>query len=183
MRRESSVFFLPHAVSEESMKRWHILTAIALAGLMLSWPARAEQSAPFDDAFVEARSALVRTIGQASELVIVGTVVTVGPPPPAWSGRLRARQAVALKVERVLKGFAPEPTVTVYEPVVSNSRLAATTPAPGLSSKIFRPGNLLIIFARKGEPPETFDGVDENVGAFPSSPRNDIATQFALGLR
>lgn len=159
-----------------------ITLLIILVALCASCTAIVPRAARFDDPFIDARHTLVRMIGQEAELVFVGTVISVGPPPPAWSGKMRARQAVAFGVERVLKGLVPGPTVTVYEPVVANSRLAASTVEPGLSPTLFRSGNRLIVFARKGIPPETFDGTDENVGVIPSSPQNDVATEFALGL-
>ena len=92
---------------------------------------------------------------------------------------MRARQAVAFTVEEVLKGTVSEPTVTVYEPLVKASRLAAATAGPGASPILFGTGNRVIVFARRAAD-GTLDGVDENVGVIPFSPANLAAVKSLL---
>jgi hypothetical protein len=156
--------------------------AILLAAALPSYAAQS-RTLHFDDPALDARHALVRSVGQQADLVFVGTITAVGPPAHAWSGKMRTRQAVAFAVERVLKGFAAEPTVTVDEPVVSSSRLAAGTAAPSLSPTLFRVGARVIVFAQYGVTPELLDGADENVGVIPSSRQNTLAVEESLGLQ
>jgi hypothetical protein len=163
------------------MRRYiRLLLALCLSGILLDCYGAGAQTIEFDDPFLDAHVDLVRQVARESELVFVGKVVLVGPAPSAWSGRMRARQAVAISVDRVLKGFAPEPTITIYEPVVADSRLAAIGRAPALSQTLFATGNNLIVFARRAMTPEMFDGPDENVGVVPSTAANVRAIRKVL---
>lgn len=134
----------------------------------------------FEDQFIEDRRAVVKAMSQSADFVFVGTVVTVGAPPVAWSGKMVARQPVVFQVERVLKGFAPAPAITVFEPVVEASRLAANSTEPELSPTVFQVGNRLIVFANKADALDSFDGIDENVGVIPSTQANDTAIDFVF---
>jgi hypothetical protein len=53
---------------------------------------------------------------------VVARSVRVGPPPPSWTGELRAAQSLELEIEDVLCGRAEARTVVLDVPVVRDSR-------------------------------------------------------------
>lgn len=79
-----------------------------------------------------------------ANIIMVGEIVEVGPPPAFWSGLFAAYQDVRYKVIDVFKGTLPTKEVLVAHPVVHNS-VTADKSHPGLSPALFSVGNRLII--------------------------------------
>lgn len=158
----------------------HFVTAVVCStvfGLLLCW--NGPVVAAFDDPAVQSRQALVAQVAREAQVVLIGTVVAVGPPPGIWSGRMAVRQSVVLQVSSVLKGYAPGPNVTVNIPVVAKSRLADST-QPALSPAIFKIGAILIVLANLDETRQMLDGLDENISAIGASPNNQAAIAALL---
>lgn len=81
------------------------------------------------------------------DLIIVGIVEAVGPPPAAWGGQLGAYQEVIYRVERAIAGQAPDRLVAIRHAVVRDSPLAEPGDAPGLSAGLFARGSRLVVMA------------------------------------
>lgn len=116
---------------------------------------------------VKFASRLVEAV-TAADLVFRGTVQSVGDPPAVRSGRIRAVQTVTYRVERVLLGDAAVGTsIQVAHVVVSGSANAE----PGenrLSTRRFRPGNVLLVVARTRD--GGYTDIDESYGTLEDSP-------------
>ena len=97
-------------------------------------------------------------------VLFVGTVVSVGPAPGAWSGTLVMQQRVTYTVGRVLNGpVEPGQQVTVAHVLVAGSA-TADTDTPRLDPQLFAVGRELLVAATPGDP---LTAIDETVGAQP----------------
>lgn len=103
-----------------------------------------------------------------ADLIVVARVVSVGPPPPAWSGIFAAWQRVDYQIVRWLKKRKEDQTaqsIAVWHPVVFGSPIADPT-APRLRESVFRPGAELIIFVRVVD--ARYEVFDERLGVLPN---------------
>ena len=82
---------------------------------------------------------------EAREVIFVGTVQSVGPPPARWSGPLATYQEVRYRVDETISGEPLGPLLSVIHPVVRDSATAAPGEVPGLSSSLFHCGATLLI--------------------------------------
>ena len=130
----------------------------------------------FDDSDANRDVAMIRALAQRADVVFVGTVLEVGAPPRATSGRVRHEQVVRYRVDSVLKGFFNETEVAVEHLLVANSRHADGT---ALDSNIFAPGRSLIVLVRRVNT-FFFQDVNENWGTIPHSAQNEVALLFAM---
>ena len=101
------------------------------------------------------------------ELIFVGTVERVGPPPAQWSGPLASYQEVRYIVDETIKGDPLGSRLAVIHPVVRDSPTAEPGGVPGLSSRLFRLGARLLVmgFEQSGG---RCRAPSEHFGAIPS---------------
>jgi hypothetical protein len=85
--------------------------------------------------------------GERRDLIFVGVVEAIGPPPGVWGGRLGAYQEVVYRVERTIAGQAPVRLIAIRHAVVQDSPLAEPGDAPGLSAHLFARGSQLVVMA------------------------------------
>lgn len=85
---------------------------------------------------------------RAADLVLVGEVVAIGPPPSSWSGRIAQFQAVTYRIMRTLKSAAPLPTdgVTLHHPIVHGLR-GVQKDAPAIDARLLPVGARVILLA------------------------------------
>lgn len=117
-----------------------------------------------------APDATIRDSVRAADLIVIGSVTAIGPPPPAWSGMFAAWQRVDYRVVRWLKraaDAAPAQAISVFHPVVSGAPTADPT-APRLRQSVFYPGAELILFLRRAD--GRLEVFDEHRGALPNEP-------------
>ena len=112
-----------------------------------------------------------------SDLVVVATVISLGDPPPAWSGFAAAFQRATYSVDRTLKGAPLTGTVEVRHPIVHGSTSSDPT-KPALNAAIFTPGlKVILVLNRVG------DGLvcaHESTGAAPWSEALEQALSAGL---
>src|SRR5215467_7470729 len=99
---------------------------VRAACLSVSVALSAVAQVSFQDPFLnKGQKRLTSNLRQA-DLIFVGTVIHVGPPPKFKSGRFMALQEVRYKVDEVLKGALPGGTgaLKVQHVVVGGSRTA-----------------------------------------------------------
>jgi hypothetical protein len=106
--------------------------------------------------------------GDRNDLIFVGVVAAIGPPPREWGGQQGAFQEVVYRVERTIAGVIPDPLVSIRHAVVRESPLAQPGDAPGLSARLFTPGSRLVVMAVR-EAPGTWLAPSEHFGAMPHS--------------
>lgn len=106
--------------------------------------------------------------GQACEVIFVGAVESVGPPPAHWSGPLAAYQEVRYRVDQTIKGPVVGPRLVVIHPVVRDSPTAEPGDVPGLSSRLFSCGATLLVMGA-GHPGGLCHATSEHFGAMPYS--------------
>ena len=85
--------------------------------------------------------------GERRELIFVGTVEAVGPPPTVWSGPAAAYQEVRYRVDEAIRGDAEAGPILVLHAVVRNSPTAEPGDVPSLSSWLFGPGARVVVVA------------------------------------
>ena len=79
------------------------------------------------------------------ELIFVGTIESVGPPPSHWSGPRAAYQEVRYRVDQTIKGEPIGPQMVAIHPVVRDSPTAEPGNVPGLSCRLFQCGATLLV--------------------------------------
>lgn len=144
---------------------------IPLSGIVLD---------PQNGARMQDADAKIRRNTHAADMILVGKVKSVGPPPGAWSGAFAAWQSVDYQVIRLLKKSEkglPLQAIVVFHMVVSGSK-TANTAAPRLRESLFRPGAELILFVR--EKNSRYEVFDENLGVLPNDPRALEKVEHAL---
>ena len=111
----------------------------------------------------------LRSVAAESDVIFIGTAMSLGKAPAAWSGFGSAFQTVNYKVEKLLKGQFAQPEISVYHIVVADSLTADHGDTPRLSPALFAAQAKLIVSAQK-----TQDGIwkslSEDQGALPASP-------------
>jgi hypothetical protein len=130
----------------------------------------------FEDLSVNKGSEKIEASIKKADLIFVGKVSSIGPPPRLRSGGFMATQATQYEVEEVLKGTMStrRHEIEIQHIVISGSSTGDPSPeANRLSSRIFASGNRLIIFATKK--PSMWLGFDENYQVIPTNDSN-IAT-------
>jgi len=135
----------------------------------------------FQDPFLNKGQKRLASNLRRADLVFVGTVVHVGPPPKFRSGRFMALQEVRYKVEDVLKGALPGGTgaLKVQHVVVGGSRTADPSPeANRLSPIVFAPGSRLVVVASRQS--SMWLGSDEDYGVIPATDLNLVAIKELL---
>jgi len=145
-----------------------VLTATFLASLPLS------SGAPQKEHKMDFQ--LIERLTQQADAIAVGTVKSLGSPPPAWSGVFAAYQPVHYHVVKWLRKPAPgneRDGITVFHPVVAKSR-TADPDHPKLLESLFHPGAELILLLRVKD--SRFETFDENYGVI----QNDAKTQEAV---
>ncbi|HSE41654.1 MAG TPA: hypothetical protein VLH08_12905 [Acidobacteriota bacterium] len=110
----------------------------------------------------------LQRITQESDLIFVGTVIEVGPPPKDWSGYMSSYQTVRYKIEQILKGQYDAPEISIEHIVVHGSKTAEPGETPKLSTAIFYPGASLIVSAGRPDVNRWTSG-NEVIGAVPNS--------------
>jgi hypothetical protein len=113
----------------------------------------------------------IRENARIADAIVIGRVITVGPPPPAWSGMFAAWQRVDYQPLIWLK--KPEQvdlpqSITAYHLVVSGAPTADPT-APRLRNSIFYRGAELVLFVRVVD--SRYEVFDEHLGALPNDPK------------
>ncbi len=96
--------------------------------------------------------------------VWLGTVVSVGPAPKNFSGRVASYQSVTYAVKRTLKGAETTGEVTVLHLVVKSSATAEPGDVPSLSKKHFKVGAELVVIAEKNDAQQWLC-MDESIGS------------------
>jgi hypothetical protein len=81
------------------------------------------------------------------EWIFVGTVESVGPAPPRWSGPIASYQEVRYLVDETIRGDAMGGRLAVLHAVVRDSPTAEPGDVPGLSSQLFGSGARLVVMA------------------------------------
>lgn len=103
-----------------------------------------------------------------SELIFVGAVERLGPPPPHWSGYYASHQQVWYRVDETIKGAVAERELVVSHLVVKNSPTADPDGAVGLSRRLFADGARLLVMARAATEGQC-SSPSERFGAMPLS--------------
>ncbi len=80
-----------------------------------------------------------------SDLILVGKVLKVGPPPLRWSGYILASQKVKYQKLEVLQGEYLEEQIEVYHDINMASK-DVDLEKVCLLENIFKEGNILILF-------------------------------------
>ena len=124
----------------------------------------------FDDDLLNKNSFRIKANAKVADLIFVGTITTLGPPPRREP--LKAIQTVTYALDHTVKGSPSGSLVNVAHRVVSGSRHADPT-AGQLSETMFAPGRTLIVFVKKGN--SAFEDFDENLGTIPYSRSNEKA--------
>lgn len=83
-----------------------------------------------------------------ADLIVLGEVVEVGPPPGFWSGQFPAAQALRYKVTEVLKGELAVNKLDIQIFVVQNDPLSDRE-KPMLSPRIFSKGKVHVLFLKR----------------------------------
>jgi len=146
-----------------------MFTSIAMVVLSALIPLDRPESAEMPRSLSDPMKAALSENYRKAELVLVGRVVRIGPPPPAWSGSYAAFQEVRYRLLRTLKGnlASDAEEFAVAHPVVAQST-TADAPKPGLSRLLFaRDAELVLFLHRSGSHLEAFD---ENLGAVAATP-------------
>jgi hypothetical protein len=131
---------------------------------------KAAVPAPRNDPVMPHSAATIQQNARAADSVVIGKVLSIGPPPPAWSGMFAAWQQVDYRVLDWLK--KPETRdlpqrISAYHLVVSGAPTADPA-APRLRASIFHPGAELILFLR--EAGSRYEVFDEYLGVLPNEP-------------
>ena len=135
----------------------------------------------FQDPFLNKGQKRLTSNLRRADLIFVGTVVHVGPPPKFRSGGFMALQEVRYKVENVLKGVLPAGTaeLDIQHVVVGGSRTADASPeANRLSPTVFAPGSHRVVIARRES--SMWLGSDEDYGVIAASDSNLTAIKQLL---
>lgn len=106
--------------------------------------------------------------GERRDLIFVGIVEAIGPPPRVWGGPLGAFQEVVYRVERTITGPVTDRHVAIRHAVVRDSPLAEPGEAPGLSTTHFAPGSRLVVMAVRDAAGPWY-APSEQFGAMPHS--------------
>ena len=106
--------------------------------------------------------------GERRDLIFVGIVEGIGPPPRTWSGLLNSYQEVVYRVEQPITGLAPARLIVVRHAVVRGSPTAEPGDAPGLAASLFAPGARLVVMAVRDMLGPWF-APSEHFGAMPHS--------------
>jgi hypothetical protein len=106
--------------------------------------------------------------GERRDLIFVGIVEGIGPPPRTWSGLLCSYQEVVYRVEQTITGLAPAQRIAVRHAVVRGSPTAEPGDAPCLSASLFGPGTRLVVMAVRDMFGPWF-APSEHFGAMPHS--------------
>ena len=114
-----------------------------------------------------------------SDIVMIGSVISIGEPPDGWSGFANSYQMVTYKVEKVLKGNYKEPEISILHIVVSGSLTAQEGETSSLSSELFAPKSKLIVCAQKTDSGD-WKSLAENYGALPATPEWTKKIEAAL---
>jgi hypothetical protein len=89
-----------------------------------------------------------------SNLIFIGKVSGMDAASGVWSGIFQVTQRVSYDVLGVLVGDNSAGSVDIHHLVVDQTRSASTDPAViGLSEKLFRTGNILLVFAQTSPDP------------------------------
>ena len=110
----------------------------------------------------------LRSVAIESDIILTGSVLSIGKPPNGWSGYGSTFQAVTYKVEKILKGQYSQPEITIHHIVVSESLTAQEGDEPGLSPDLFAINNKLIVSAQKA-PGDIWKSLSEDQGALPAT--------------
>ena len=145
----------------------------------------------FQDPFLNEGQKRLTSNLKLADLVFVGTVVHVGPPPKFKSGGFMALQEVRYKVDEVLKGQEPELSpccgvlfaktsgLGVQHVVVGGSRTADPSPeANRLSPSLFAVGSRLVVIAKRES--SMWLGSDEDYGVIAATDSNVAAIKELL---
>ena len=103
-----------------------------------------------------------------SEVIFVGTVQGVSPPPRYWSGPLASYQEVRYRVDETITGDIPGPELVVVHAVVSHSPTAEPGDIPSLSTRLFGQGARLLVMGIVDSRGRCF-AASEHFGAMPYS--------------
>ena len=132
---------------------------------------------PLDDKEIE-------RLTERSEVVVIAEVAKLEPAmmPGQWSGLISSRQFVQYEVREVLKGEVSDAKIRVGFMLLQNS-LTADENWPQLSPKLFRKGNVHVLFLKRDRKSRAadeqrtpwlkwlaYDSVDSDYGAVTSSP-------------
>ncbi len=88
------------------------------------------------------------TLLREAEIIFVGEIVEMGPPPAGYSGVYAFHQVVTYKLARVLKGTELQSNIRVAYPILGNQKHEEKG-RPGLSRDYFRLGRQFIVFANR----------------------------------
>jgi hypothetical protein len=117
-----------------------------------------------------------------ANLIAVGTVQALGPPPGMWSGLVAAYQEVTYRPVTYLKVVPPWlprwDRLEVLHPVVALSR-TADPEHPRLRADLFHPGAELVLFLRDEN--GRWAAMEENYGAVPLTPEVEGLLAKTLG--
>jgi hypothetical protein len=103
-----------------------------------------------------------------SDIVFIGSVISLGKPPNGWSGYGNSYQTVNYKVEKILKGTYTKPEISILHVVVFASLTAQEGDTSALSPELFALQSKLIVSARKTNDGE-WKSLAENFGALPAT--------------
>ena len=106
-----------------------------------------------------------------SDLILLGKVLKIGPPPLRWSGYILASQKVKYKILEVLKGKYLKKQLEVGHDINMASKDVDLEKA-SLLENTFKEGNILILFLK----------FDKDYGHYWPSDRTLIATQENIDL-
>lgn len=121
------------------------LVSILLASILLVSVVAKTRNRPAREDETEHLTWLVRN----ADLIFVGRIFNVGPPPDRWGGYVfPVYQSIDYEIEEILKGETECKGIRTQHPVVRGSP-QADLQKPQLHPDIFKQDNRLIVFAKK----------------------------------
>ncbi len=115
-----------------------------------------------------------------SDLIFIGKLTKLEPPPGVWSGFYKVTQKATYEVKKVLSGTSPGSTVEVNHLVIDQSKTASTDPKIiGLSTNLFQTRAELMVFAKSTN--GAFEGIDAEDDVAKFTPALETQVMNALG--
>jgi len=156
------------------------LAALGLLGICIGRYAQTTGDQAEAASYAAPESDVRRLAG--NDLLFVGRIVSIGPPPRVWIGFVVVRQDVTYDVLRVLRGAVSGPQIVVGHVVCTGSPTGDKS-ANSLDLAAFAIGRTVIVGAVDDRVGREALGNDERLAFLPWSPRVERQVVAALKER